>query len=41
MRFFGYKKESTFKRYFQVQRPIDSQKIIDIFGKFNTLTKVS
>ena len=41
MRFFGHKKESTFKRYVQVQRPIDSQKIIDIFGKFNTLTKVS
>ena len=32
MHFFGHKKESTFMKYVQVQRPIDTSKIIDIFG---------
>ena len=41
MRFFGHKKELTFKRYVQVQRPIDSSKIIDIFGYNSILSKVS
>jgi integrase len=39
MRFFGHQKKSTFKRYVQVQRPIDSQKIMNIF--FETLRRVS
>ena len=39
MQFFGHKKESTFKKYVQVQRPIDTNKIIDIFG--SNLKKVS
>ena len=37
--FFGHKKESTFMKYVQVQRPIDTNKIIDIFG--GNLKKVS
>jgi len=39
MRFFGQKKELTFKGYVQVQRPIDSSKIIDIFGYNSILSK--
>ena len=39
MQFFGHKKESTFMKYVQVQRPIDTSKIIDIFG--GSLKKVS
>ena len=39
MQFFGHKKESTFMKYVQVQRPIDTNKIIDIFG--GNLKKVS
>jgi hypothetical protein len=39
MQFFGHKKESTFMKYVQVQRPIDTSKIIDIFG--GNLKKVS
>ena len=39
MQFFGHKKESTFMKYVQVQRPIDTHKIIDIFG--GSLKKVS
>ena len=41
MRFFGHKKESTFKRYVQVQKPIDSSKIIEIYGYNSILKKVS
>ncbi len=41
MRFFVHKKESTFKRYIQVQKPIDSSKIIDIYGFNSILKKVS
>ena len=40
MRFFGHKKESTFKRYVQVQKPIDPSKIINIFGYNSILKKV-
>ena len=39
MQLFGHKKESTFMNYVQVQRPIDTNKIIDIFG--GNLKKVS
>lgn len=39
MQLFGHKKESTFQRYVQVKKPIDTQKIIDIFG--GSLKKVS
>ena len=37
----GHKKESTFKRYVQVQKPIDSSKIIEIYGYNSILKKVS
>ena len=40
MRFFGHKKESTFKRYVQVKKPIDPSKIINIFGYNSILKKV-
>lgn len=33
MQFFGHKKKSTLMRYVQVQRPIDTKKIIYIFVK--------